>query len=129
MSGTGVTNAEGGLTIGQATGSGNTKTSSTRRTLNNAGTATIVRSATGSYTYLYFSSGALFDNKPGASFAFADDTASIENDGGTPSGGTFLNEGAVTKAGTTGFSEIANPVLFNVTSTGTGRGQLGRSHA
>ena len=77
MSGTGVTNADGGLTLGQATGSGNTQDFLTRATLNNAGTAVIERAATGSYSVLYLASGALFDNQPGASFAFANDSTYV----------------------------------------------------
>ena len=117
MSSTGVTNSSGGLTIGQAAGSGSYETFLDQRTFNNSGAATIVRSATGSYTYLYFSDGALFDNQSGASFAFADDTTGIINDGGTPLGGTFLNAGTLTKAGTTGTSQFQSEITF--TNTGT----------
>ena len=119
MSGAGVTNASGGLTIGQAADNGSYVTYLDQRTFNNTGAATIVRSATGSYTYLYFLDGALFDNKPGASFAFADDSTYINNDGGTPNGGTFLNEGALTKAGSTGYSDFGSSITFNSTSPST----------
>ena len=119
MSGSGVTNAEGGLTLGMATGGGNFGDFLTQRTLNNAGSAVIERTPTGSYTYLYLSSGALFDNQPGASFAFANDSTYVQSNGGTPAGGTFLDEGSVTKAGTTGASVFSSGVTLNVTGTGT----------
>src|SRR5271166_2288772 len=119
MSGSGVTNAEGGLTLGIATGGGNFQDFLTQRTLNNAGAAVIERTPTGSYTNLYLTSGALFDNQPGASFAFANDSTYVLSNGGTPAGGTFLDEGSVTKAGSTGSSFFGSGVTFNVTGAGT----------
>ena len=119
ISGSGVTNAEGGLTLGMATGGGSFQDFLNQRTLNNAGAAVIQKSPTGSYTYLYLASGALFDNQPGASFAFANDSTYVQSNGGTPAGGTFLDEGSVTKAGTTGASVFSSDVTFNVTGTGT----------
>ena len=65
---------------------------------------------------LYLSSGATFDNEPGASFAFVTD-ASIQSDGGTPAGGTFVNEGTLSKTGGTGTSTIGGGVTL--TDTGT----------
>jgi len=110
MSGTGSTNADGGLTLGGASSE-----TLAGRTLNNAGAATLSGSGSG----LYLSSGALFDNQPGASFTIQTD-AGIAFNGGAA---TFVNEGALTKAGGTGTTTIS--VTFNQTGAGATQVQSG----
>ena len=66
---------------------------------------------------LFLAAGATFDNKPGASFAFITD-ASILDHGGTPAGGTFINEGTLSKTGGTGTSTRVG-VPLNDTGSGT----------
>jgi hypothetical protein len=101
-SGAGTTNADGGLVIGNENLAGYGEYLD-QRTLNNFGTATLDSSG---YGYgLYVSSGGTIDNEAGASFAFVSDT-SINDDGGSPSGGTFVNAGALLKTGGTGTSYI-----------------------
>src|SRR5439155_26166211 len=58
-----------------------------------------------------------FNNEAGASFAFATD-AEIINNGGSPSGGTFVNAGTLSKTGGTGTSSVNGGVAFNQTGTG-----------
>src|SRR5262249_16382678 len=94
MLGTGSTNALGGLTLGAA--GANTQLFLSTRTLNNAGAATLA--ATSVDFGLYLASGATLDNEQGGSFAFATD-ASIFNNPGAPTGGTFINEGTLNKTG------------------------------
>ena len=72
MSGTGVTNANGGLMLGGSVASAYTETLS-GRTLNNAGAATVSYFAPQGGSSLTLSSGATFDNKAGATFAFITD--------------------------------------------------------
>ncbi len=103
MSGSGITNANGGMTIGDAGSSDQMFLD--QRTLNNAGTATIADEA---YYYPYgllLSSGATVDNEPGATFDFITD-ASIDDGGGSPDGGAFINEGTLSKTGGAGSSVI-----------------------
>ena len=78
MTGTGVTNASGGLTIGGTAANTNYQVQLTR-TLNNPGTGQIERSVTGGgfSTTLFIDSGGTFDNQPGASFAFTDDGTNV----------------------------------------------------
>jgi len=105
MSGTGVTDAQGGLTLGAAGASDQESLSG--RALNNFAAATLA-GANSSYG-LRLDLGATFDNKPGASFNFTTD-ARIDAGGGTPAGGTFNNEGTLSKTGGTDTSIIAVPL-------------------
>ena len=54
---------------------------------------------------MYLGDGATFDNEPGALFSFISD-ASVNDGGGTPDGGTFVNAGTLAKTGGTGVSAI-----------------------
>ncbi len=110
-SGTGTTVAEGGMTLGDQAGD---QEFLDQRTLENAGAATLAGYSS-SYG-LNLSSGATFDNQAGGSFAFITD-ASINSNGGSPSGGTFLNEGTLSKTGGTGNSIIGGGITL--TDTGT----------
>jgi hypothetical protein len=96
MSGTGTTTARGGLTIG-GTAANSVFSVDLLCTLNNLGTAQIVQngSSNGYTTTFYIGSTGTFDNKPGASFAFSTDGTSIAAP--AAQGGTFLNEGILTK--------------------------------
>ncbi len=85
-----------------------------QRTLQNAGAATLAGYNSG--YGLDLSSGATFDNQAGGSFAFITD-ASINNNGGSPSGGTFLNERTLSKTGGTGTSIIGGGITFTETGT------------
>jgi YD repeat-containing protein len=105
ISGRGVINANGGLALGGGPGVAIGETLS-GRTLNNAGAATLAPS--NSSLSLSLDSGALFDNKPGASFTFQNDAGIVDGGGATS---TFLNEGTLTKAGGTGYTGIS--VAFN----------------
>ena len=130
-SGSGVTNAKGGLTIG---GSDNAYYDEylDGRTLNNSGAATLaINPSYGSA--LHFLDGATFNNLAGASFSFTAD-ASIVDNGGTPDGGTFINKGTLSKTGGTGTSTIGivldalgGSVAVNAGTTIslTGGGELG----
>ena len=112
MAGTGVTNANGGLTIG---GSDNNYYSETLdgRTLDNSGAATLAINP-GQGGALHFQDGATFDNKLGASFSFIAD-ASIVNGGGSPNGGTFINDGSLAKTGGSGTSALGGSITLNNT--------------
>ena len=105
MSGTGVTNANGGLMLGGSVASAYTETLS-GRTLNNAGAATVSYFAPQGGSSLTLSSGATFDNKAGATFAFITDGPITAGTGG----GSFINEGALSKTTTTGTSTINVPL-------------------
>ena len=119
MSGTGTTNANGGLTLGAA-GTTDQETLD-GRTLNNFGAATL---AAVNVSYgLLLSSGATFDNKPGASFTFTTD-ASILSNGGSPAGGTFINEGTLSKTGGSASSVIG--VRFHEHGQRRGPGAFGQ---
>ena len=113
--GTGTTDAEGGMTLGDQVGD---QEFLDQRTLDNAGAATLAGFSS-SYG-LYLSSGATIDNEAGATFAFATD-ASILDYGGTPDGGTFINAGTLSKTGGTGSSTLTT----GVTLTSTGALQAG----
>src|SRR5205814_10556039 len=87
ISRTGALNAQGGLTLGAAGATDLEFLSG--RTLNNAAAATLA--AFNSSYGLYLSSGAVFDNKPGASFTILTDAQVSYN---VSPAGTFLNEGS-----------------------------------
>ena len=121
-SGTGTTVAEGGLTLGDQAGD---QEFLDQRTLDNAGPATLAGYSS-SYG-LNLSSGATFDNQAGGSFAFVTD-AVIQDHGGTPDGGTFINEGTLSKTGGTGNSTIGSGITLNETgvlAVSSGTLQLG----
>ncbi len=110
--GSGITNADGGMTIG---GSDNIYDNECLdgRTLNNLGAATLTRKT--SYpSPLLLSDGATFVNEAGASFSFIADT-SIDSAGGTPSGGTFINNGTLAKTGGAGTSVLDRDIKLNNT--------------
>ena len=110
-SGTGTTDAEGGLTIGDP--AAGDQEFLDQRTLDNDGAATLADY----YSYgLYLQDGATFDNRAGASFAFVTDT-SIQSDGGSPSGGSFDNEGTLSKTAGTGTSTVGSGVVLNSSGT------------
>jgi Bacterial Ig-like domain (group 3) len=111
MSGSGVTDAEGGLTLGDQSGD---QEILDQRTLENAGAATLAGYAANYGMALL--DGATFDNRAGASFAFVTD-AWISSNGGSPAGGTFDNEGTLSKTGGTGTSTIGGGI--SLTDTGT----------
>ncbi len=119
MSGTGATIAEGGLAIGDP----NTPEQMflDQRTLDNQGAATLADyySSWG----LYLSSGAVFDNQAGATFAFTSDASVVDN-GGTPDGGTFDNEGTLSKTGGAGTSTIDGVTLDDTGSVEASSGTL-----
>ena len=100
MSGAGVTHADGGMVLGAPDGSNFVLSG---RTLNNTGAATLAAGA--AHWGLIVSSGGTFHNLPGASLAFVTDAA-VANGGGTPSGGTFHNQGTLAKTGGDGTSAI-----------------------
>src|SRR5271157_3692891 len=112
MSGTGVTNAQGGLVLGVTGVNSDYSMSLDQRTFNNAGDAQFYAGINGHISVLQLSSGALFDNLAGGSFTFADDPTSILNNGGTPTGGTFQNDGGLIKQGG-GTSVIGSGITFN----------------
>ena len=112
MSGTGTTIANGGLTLGAA--ATNTQMFLDKRTLNNFGTATLIENSNS--FGLLLSSGATFHNEPGASFSFLSDS-SITSNGGSPAGGTFVNDGTLSKTTGTGTSNVGNGITL--TNTGT----------
>ena len=70
MSGSGITNAEGGLTIGGTAANTTYQECLAARSLNNYGTATLA--GTYNNSGLFSRSGATLDNEPGASFDIAD---------------------------------------------------------
>ena len=112
MSGSGTTNADGGMSIGDP--GSNEQMFLDQRTLNNAGDATFA-DAYPVYPYgLFMSSGATFDNQPGASFAFISDASLIDGNG-SPDGGTFINEGTLSKTGGAGTSSINSGITLNNT--------------
>src|SRR5271166_2972517 len=111
MSGSGVTAADGGLAVG-GTAAANYFEYLSGRELDNYGAATLNAYAPYSNGF-YVSGGAVLDNEAGGTLAFGSDT-SIYANGGTPSGGTFVNQGKLSKTGGTGTSVI------NVALTDTG---------
>ena len=117
MAGSGTTSAIGGMKIGDP-GAGTYGEYLDQRTLDNAGPATLdwAYNAASGYRGLYLSSGTTLDNQPGASFSFISDASIIDN-GGTPDGGTLINEGTLSKTGGTGISDIGGGITL--TSTGT----------
>ena len=125
MSGTGTTNADGGLTIGDP--GSNEQMFLDQRTINNAGDATFA-DAYPVYPYgLFLSSGATIDNQKGASFAFISD-ASVIDGGGSPDGGSFINDGILSKTGGTGTSSsIGNGITLN--NSGNDRRRIGHAQS
>ena len=113
MSGTGATVADGGLAIG-GTAAANYFEYLSGRELDNYGAATFNAYAPYGNGF-YVSGGAVLDNEAGATLAFGSDT-SIYANSGTPSDGTFVNQGTLSKTGGTGTSAIILPV----TDTGNG---------
>jgi len=111
MSGSGVTDAQGGLTIG-GTGTGTYNENLSGRTLENDATATLSSSSPDSPNGLDFYKGATVINEPGASFSVTTDT-SIANGNGV---NTFVNEGTFAKTGGTS-SPVS--VTFNQSGGGT----------
>ena len=112
MTGSGVTNADGGLALGGTAAYNSYSMTLDQRTFNNDGAALF--SSDGNYSSaLYLSSGALFDNQAAGSFTFTDDNTYVASNGGTPSGGTFENDGALIKQGSTGSSVIGSGITFN----------------
>ena len=99
MSGTGVTNANGGLAIGLL--GVYDQMFLTQRTLN-------------SNYGLYLASGATLDNTFGSTFKILDN-ASINANGGAPAGGTFANEGTLSKTGGVGTSYLSDGITLNNT--------------
>ena len=99
MSGSGITSAKGGLTLGGTAATTYYAMYLDQRTFNNSGAAQFrsSSSAGGYYTNLYLSSGALFDNTSTGSLIFTSDYTNFQSNGGTPSGGTFQNDGSPTK--------------------------------
>src|SRR5205814_2122890 len=116
ISGSGALNAQGGLTLGAAAATDLEFLSG--RTLNNAAAATLA--ALNSSYGLWLASGAIFDNKPGASFTLLTD-ARIDWNGS--SAGTFTNEGSFVKQGGTGTSFVFTG--FNQSGAGTTQVQSG----
>ena len=121
IAGSGVLNAQGGLVLGGTDVSSYYSMILDQRTFHNAGAARFQRSASGGgyYSILYLSSGATVDNQAAASFDFTDDNLYIRGNGGTPSGGTFANEGTLTKSTGPGTSYIDNGVALNQSSSGS----------
>ena len=119
ISGAGTTNANGGLILGGTAVTTYYRMFLDGRTFNNAGAALFQRSATGDGydSLLYLSSDALFDNLATGSFTFTDDNTSVNDNGGSPDGGTFRNDGALIKHGADGSSAINTGITF--TNTGT----------
>ena len=115
MSGSGITSAKGGLTLGGTAATTYYAMYLDQRTFNNSGAAQFrsSSSAGGYYTNLYLSSGALFDNTSTGSLIFTSDYTNFQSNGGTPSGGTFQNDGSLTKQGTSGSSAIGSGITFN----------------
>ncbi len=113
-SGAGITNANGGLTIGDSDNAAYQEFLD-GRTLNNRGAATLaVNPSEGGA--LYFLDGATFNNMAGASFSFITDVSIVDNYG-TPDGGTFINAGTLAKTGGTGTSALDSGVTLNNTGT------------
>ncbi len=104
MSGSGVTNAEGGLTLGGTAANTTYQESLSARTLNNYATATLA--GTYNNSGLYLSYGGTLDNEAGASFDIADNTPIWAN-GGSPAGGTIVNQGTFAKTVGVGTSVIS----------------------
>ncbi len=110
MSGSGVTIAEGGMAMGgtYAGPAGNIHYTEylSARTLENLGTATL----DSPYSYpiydgLWLDSGSTLINEPGASFDLTSNAQIVAN-GGSPGGGTVLNEGTFAKTGGSGLSVV-----------------------
>ena len=116
MSGSGTTVAQGGLTL-VSDPNWYTALYLDQRTLDNRGAAVFLASTGGYNSALYLSSGAILDNQAAGSFDFQGDNLLVEGIGGTPSGGTFDNEGALTKSAGTGTSSFQPGVVFNDNGT------------
>ena len=110
MSGNGVTDAQGGLILGQ-TGQANELSLDTR-TLTNEGAATFLGDQNGSFSQLNTANGATINNWAGGTWDIQDDN-SIFNSSGALS--TFNNAGMLTKSAGSGTSTIG--IKFNNTGS------------
>ena len=104
LSGTGVTNANGGLLINNA------EVFLDTRTLNNAAGST---ATFGDFTLFYFQNGSVFNNN-GTFLAQADNGYGFYDDGG---GGTFNNTGTFTRNTGTSVFAIGSGIAFNNSGT------------
>ncbi len=130
MSGSGTTIAQGGMALGGTAANTHFTELLSARTLENFGTATL----TSYYTYpiydgLWFDTGATLVNEPRASFDITGNAQIVAN-GGSPGGGTVLNEGTFAKTGGSGLSVVGvnytgGTVTFNESGNGTVAAQSG----
>jgi RHS repeat-associated protein len=109
MSGSGTTVAEGGLTLYPSS----LYDYLDQRTFLNQGAAVFTASSYRYNTFLFLSSGATFDNQATGSFDFRGDNLYVASGFGTPSGGTFDNDGSLTKSTGSGTSAVEAGVVFN----------------
>ncbi len=105
MGGSGATIAQGGLTLGGTAANTTYRESLSARTLENFATATLA----GNYNDggLFFDTGGTLDNEPGATFDIVNDAQFWAN-GGSPGGGTIVNQGTFAKTGGAGTTVGAN---------------------
>jgi hypothetical protein len=131
MSGGGTTDALGGLALGGTAAYSYYSMFLDQRTFNNRGAAVFQGSVSGYQSRLFLSSGATFDNQAGAGFDLQGDNLGVFGYGGTPDGGTFDNEGALTKSAGSGTSSIgyaysgSQGVAFNQSGSGSVAAQAG----
>ena len=119
MTGAGSTEAKAGLALGQSSGnSASILTLSGGRSLINDGAAS--GAANGAALTLNVSDGSTITNKSGATFTFTSN-GSIVNNGGSPAGGTIINQGTLGTNGGAGTTTIGLPI----TNNGTLRAQTG----
>ena len=101
--------AVGGLKLGFATGN-------TASTLNLAGGRSLINDAAatgpanGAPLNLNLADGSSITNKTGATFTFTTNS-SIANNGGSPPGGTFINQGTLGTNGGTGTTVFGTPII------------------
>ena len=113
MTGTGTTEAAGPLVLGSTTTSNATNlVLSGGRSLINDSAATF--SSTKGIVGISVSDGSTITNKSGSTFTFISD-ASINDHGGSPDGGTFVNQGTISTNGTT--SRCVIGIALNNTGT------------